>query len=264
MKKDEIKIEKLTIKQLEEYLKNKDHIETEILQAMHNDSRLGVQKLLQRYQQKIKQLELEKKRLEKLFFYERKLYMNSIYPVAGIDEAGRGPLAGPVFAAAVILPLECNITGLKDSKKVSKARREELFEEIKEKSLAWGVGYCSAKVIDSYNILEATKLAMVKAITRLKIKPVHILIDALKLDLLSIPQTSLVKGEDKSASIAAASIIAKVSRDKYMENISKKYPQYNFEIHKGYPTKEHYECIKRFGPCPEHRLTFAGVIKENN
>ncbi|RJQ20011.1 MAG: ribonuclease HII [Nitrospiraceae bacterium] len=183
------------------------------------------------------------------------------YPlVAGIDEAGRGPLAGPVVAAAVILPSGLVIKRLRDSKKVPENERKDLFWKVVYNATAIGIGIVTADVIDKINILESTKLAMKTAVQDLKMKPDILLIDAVKLSDVSIAQQSIIKGESVSASIAAASVIAKVVRDDIMLDCHDKYPLYNFKRHKGYSTEEHMDCISRYGPCPIHRLSFRKVM----
>lgn len=190
--------------------------------------------------------------------YERELKNNNIHIIAGVDEVGRGPLVGPVVTACVVLKDNFNLPGLTDSKKLSEKKREYFFEEIKKQSLAIGIGIKDEKIIDEVNIYEATKLAMYEAIEKAnnQIKIDHVLIDAMKLEDLPIPSTSIIKGDLKSISIAAASVIAKVTRDKMMDELDKKYPMYNFKKNKGYPTKEHQEAIKKYGIIPEHRKTF--------
>lgn len=178
---------------------------------------------------------------------------------AGIDEAGRGPLAGPVVAAAVILSLSKEIDGIDDSKKLTKKQRETLFLEILLYTKAIGIGIVSADVIDEINILNASKLAMVKAVEDLIITPSILLIDAITIPIDGYRQIPIIKGDAKSASIAAASIIAKVTRDCIMKDFDKKYPQYGFSSHKGYGTKEHIKNLMQYGPCPIHRKTFAPV-----
>jgi ribonuclease HII len=254
-----IMIKEMSVKQIKEYINKNNVLDKEIIDDMSEDNRKGVKDLLYSYNKKLIYIQNEKERIHKLLKYEKILNKKKFKFVAGLDEAGRGPLAGPVFAGAVIFPENCEIIGVRDSKKLNKKRREELFLEIKKKALSWGVGYSTAAMIDKYNILEATKIAMVQALYSMKIKPDYLLVDALNISLISLPQDFMIKGEDKSLSIAAASIIAKVSRDKYIEKIAKKYPEYLFEKHKGYPTKEHYELLRQYGPCPEHRLSFAGV-----
>ena len=190
--------------------------------------------------------ELEKKANDKGFKY-----------VCGVDEAGRGPLAGPVCAAAVILPLNCEIEGLNDSKKLSEKKREMLFDVIKSKALAFSICYGTLEEIEEYNILNATFLAMNRSIESLEIKPDYCLIDGNRVPKeIKYPCETVVKGDAKSASIAAASILAKVSRDRIMLEYDQKYPQYGFKKHKGYGTKEHYEAIKKYGVCDIHRLSF--------
>ena len=176
--------------------------------------------------------------------------------VCGIDEAGRGPLAGPVCAAAVILPPDWEPEGLNDSKKLSQARREALYEEITRGALAWSVAFASEKEIDEVNILQATFLAMRRAMSGLKTTPEFALVDGNRDPGLGIPTRCEVKGDGRYACIAAASILAKVSRDRLMDQMDAQYPQYGFQRHKGYPTKAHYEALSQFGPCPIHRRSF--------
>jgi ribonuclease HII len=179
--------------------------------------------------------------------------------VAGIDEAGRGPIAGPVVASAVILPPGVRIEGVRDSKKLSEKKRTFLFYEILARALYVGVGLCDVDEIETLNILGATKHAMKAAIRDLGLEPEYLLLDAVKLPDVLIRQSSPIKGDDKSASIAAASIIAKHTRDTMMKEYHKTYPQYGFERHKGYGTKEHMALVKKYGPCPIHRMGFRGV-----
>ena len=183
-------------------------------------------------------------------------FENGIVTICGVDEAGRGPLAGPVCAAAVILPAGLVIPGLDDSKKLSDKRRRELFPIIKENALAYGIAFSTHEEIDEINILQATFLAMERALAQLKIKPDLALIDGNRQKDFGINVETVVKGDSRSANIAAASVLAKVTRDEYMEQIAKDYPQYGFEIHKGYGTKAHYEALRQHGPSPIHRMTF--------
>ena len=187
---------------------------------------------------------------------ENQLYAEGVQLICGVDEAGRGPLAGPVCAAAVILPANIDIPGLNDSKKLSDKKRRELFPIIEEKAIAYGIAFADHKEIDSVNILQATYLAMERAINQLRIKPEYALIDGNRAKDFGLPLKTVVHGDSLSASIAAASILAKVTRDDYMERIAQTYPDYHFEVHKGYGTKAHYEALDTFGPCPIHRLTF--------
>lgn len=176
--------------------------------------------------------------------------------ICGVDEAGRGPLAGPVCAAAVILPPNHNIPGLNDSKKLSDKKRRELYPLIKEQAVAYGIGFASEQEIDDINILQATFLAMQRAIDQLSVKPDFALIDGNREKDFGVPVKTVVHGDSLSASIAAASVLAKVTRDDLMLKLSEQYPQYAFDIHKGYGTKAHYEAISAHGPCPVHRMTF--------
>jgi ribonuclease HII len=187
---------------------------------------------------------------------ENSLYAEGYELICGVDEAGRGPLAGPVCAAAVILPKGVEIPGLNDSKKLSDKKRRELFPVIQEKALAWGIGWASHGEIDEINILQATYLAMERAVEALKTKPEFLLIDGNRAKDFGIPTRTVVKGDSLSASIAAASILAKVSRDNVMVELAKEYPAYGFEIHKGYGTKAHYEALREYGHSPIHRLSF--------
>ena len=199
-----------------------------------------------------------------LLVFERELYDKGIKYIAGVDEVGRGPLFGPVVAAAVILKKGYILKGLTDSKKLSEKKRNEFYEIIKKDAVAIGIGIIDEKKIDEVNIYEATKLAMKEAINNLKVKPEHILIDAMPLEL-DIPTTSIIKGDSKSESIAAASVIAKVTRDSMMYEMDKKYPLYGFGSHKGYPTKKHIEALKEYGVIEGYRKTFTPVkdlIKE--
>lgn len=187
---------------------------------------------------------------------EDKFYQQGIRLICGVDEAGRGPLAGPVCAAAVILPEHISIPGLNDSKKLTDKKRRELFPVIKECALAYGIAFSDEKEIDEINILQATYLAMERAISALKIKPELALIDGNRAKDFGLPVETVVHGDSLSASIAAASVLAKVTRDDYMLGMASQYPQYSFEIHKGYGTKAHYDALRQFGPCPIHRMSF--------
>ena len=202
--------------------------------------------------------EKEELRLIELKKIEENIYKdNSIKYICGIDEAGRGPLAGPVVVGACIMPRDSMIEGVNDSKKVSEKKREVLFEKIKEEAICYALGIINPDVIDEINILEATKKGLTEALTELEIKPNYIVVDALtKIDTLGIPYMSIIKGDSKSYSIACASILAKVTRDRLMREWDEVYPAYNFKKHKGYGTKEHINAIKENGPCPIHRKTF--------
>lgn len=196
-----------------------------------------------------------------IYQIEEELYDNGISLVCGVDEAGRGPLAGPVVIAAVIMPALERIDGINDSKKLTAKKRSELIKVIKKKALAISVVMIHEKEIDELNIYQATKKGMLEAIEKLKVKPEYCLIDAMPLSELSMPHTSLIHGDARSASIAAASIVAKVTRDEYMEKMDFKYPNYGFKRHKGYCTKQHKEALEKYGPCPIHRKTYYPVSK---
>ena len=199
-----------------------------------------------------------------LFEFETKANHEGFKNIAGIDEAGRGPLAGPVVAAAVIFPSQVNIPGLNDSKKLSTKKREELFPKIQEISVSYGVAVVGQKVIDKINILQAARLAMKQAVETLKITPGLLLIDGNQKIDSTLNQWAIVKGDSRSLSIAAASVLAKVTRDRIMDDYHKLYPQYEFNRHKGYGTKLHRNLIQEHGPCPIHRNTFKGVSEYIN
>ena len=194
------------------------------------------------------------------YHYENAARQKGFQAVCGIDAAGRGPLAGPVFAAAVILPENCTIEGINDSKKLTPKKRELLFGEIKAGAVAFGIGFATEDEIDSINILQATFLAMKRACDALKIRPGIALVDGNRMPSLGVETRTIVKGDTLSASIAAASILAKVSRDRLLCEIDKIYPQYGFAKHKGYGTAYHVEMLKKYGPCPVHRKTFLKKI----
>lgn len=199
-----------------------------------------------------------------LYTYEKELYQKGIKLIAGVDEVGRGPLVGPVVTACVILPVDFILEGLTDSKKLSRKKRDLFFDIIMEKAISVGIGIKDNNVIDEVNIYQATKLAMYEAIEKSKVKPEHVLIDAMKLENLSIPSTSIIKGDSKSISIAAASVIAKVTRDRMMEELDSLYPMYGFKKNAGYPTKEHISTIEKYGILKEHRKSFKPVNEHLN
>jgi len=196
--------------------------------------------------------------MEDLYKYENELYNSGIEYIGGVDEVGRGPLIGSVVAACVVLPKDFVLEGLNDSKKLSEKKRDEYFKIIKEKAIAIGIGIVDEKKIDEINIYESTKIAMKEAIKNTNIKLEHVLIDAMPLEI-DIPTTSIIKGDSKSISIAAASVIAKVTRDKMMYDLDKKYPMYDLAHNKGYGTKKHIEAIKEYGITKYHRLSFKPV-----
>lgn len=188
--------------------------------------------------------------------FEQSWFERGVHLICGVDEAGRGPLAGPVCAAAVILPPNLEIPGLDDSKKLSDKRRRELMPLIKEKAIAYGIAFADHREIDEINILQATFLAMERAIAQLTVKPELALIDGNREKDFGLPVQTVIHGDSLSASIAAASVLAKVTRDDYMLHLAEEYPQYGFDVHKGYGTKAHYAAIAECGPCPVHRMTF--------
>lgn len=198
---------------------------------------------------------------ENMYEYEDKLYDLGYKNVCGVDEAGRGPLAGPVVVAACILPSNLHIKDINDSKQLSEKKREELYKIIIEKAVCYNIVFKDEKIIDEINIYEATKQGMIEAINGLKIKADHALIDAMPLNELELEHTSIIHGDALSASIAAASILAKVTRDHYMEKMDHKYPNYGFKKHKGYCTKAHVKALETYGPCEIHRKTFSPVSK---
>ena len=196
--------------------------------------------------------------------YENELYSKGYKLIGGIDEVGRGPLVGPVVTACVILPEDFALDGLTDSKKLSEKKRDAFYDIIMEKAISVGIGIMDEDVIDKVNIYEATKLAMYQAVDNMSVKPDYILIDAMKLDQLDVPSTSIIKGDLKSITISAASVIAKVTRDRMMYELDKKYPMYKFAKNKGYPTKDHIEAIVKYGILKEHRKTFKPVMEHVN
>lgn len=248
---------KKSIKEIQVLLQE-EQLSQEVLQQLYADERKGVQKLLQQRKKRQEEIEKQKETFLAMSSYEKQLREKGISLIAGIDEVGRGPLAGSVVAAAVILPDDFCLLGLNDSKKISEKKREEYFDYIQSHALAIGVGVVSNKIIDSINIYQATKQAMTQALSELPIKPEYLLIDAMELEE-DIPQTAIIKGDSNSISIAAASIIAKVTRDRMMKELGEKHPEYGFEKHMGYGTKEHLQAVEKYGILPEHRLSFAPI-----
>ena len=248
----------MNTKQLESYFKALDMeaLKTE-LDVMSGDPRASVQKLIMKYRKKVEKYNKEIERIQSMWKYENELYQRGMKFVAGVDEAGRGPLAGPVYAAAVILPANAYIEGINDSKKLSEHKREELYNMITEKALAYSIASISEQEIDEINIRNAAYKAMVKAVQSLSISPEHVLIDGDAVKGMPKPYTCIVHGDSLSISIAAASILAKVSRDQYIQQMDEWYLGYGFAQHKGYGTKEHIEAIKKYGICPIHRKSFT-------
>lgn len=250
-----------TVKEIKEALAAIENLDDARWQAYESDSRAGVQKAIQQRKKAIQADIDEDLRLENMLRYEKELYQQGYQAIAGIDEVGRGPLAGPVVTACVILPKNCKIKHLNDSKKIPKKHHEEIYQEILARALGIGIGIVDNNVIDQINIYEATKVGMLQAINQLKgevTKPDYLLIDAMHLET-SIPQQSLLKGDANSLSIAAASIVAKVTRDRIMADYANDYPGYAFEKNVGYGTKEHLEGLKKYGITPIHRKTFEPI-----
>ena len=244
----------MTIKQLEAMLAEGNTSE-DFIEALKSDKRAAAAKIIK----KIERLKAEEARLCAMYEFEREAMAEGCELVAGVDEAGRGPLAGPVSVAAVILPPDLVLPHLNDSKKISAAVRDKLYDEIMEKAISVKHIFVDEKTIDRINILQATMNGMYEAIFALDPQPQKVLIDAVQLRELPMPSLSIIKGDAKSASIAAASIIAKVSRDRLMDEYDKKYPEYGFKGHKGYGTADHVAAIKKYGPCPIHRQSFEPI-----
>lgn len=247
-----------TIKEIQQRLELVTNLADPFLAEVVNDQRSGVQKAIEKRKRAIQAELNEDLRLEQMLRYEKELYQAGYQTIAGIDEVGRGPLAGPVVAAAVILPPECKIKGLNDSKKIPKKKHMAIYQAIMDQALAIGIGIMDNTVIDQVNIYEATKLAMKEALSKLSLKPDYLLIDAMKLDV-EIPQESIIKGDANSLSIAAASIVAKVTRDKLMADYDKEFPGYDFTQNAGYGTKSHLQGLERNGVTPIHRKTFEPI-----
>jgi len=254
----------LTVNQIRDVL-NDGSADCKFIESCKVDQRLGVRALVTTYFRRIERREREDARLDKLFDFEVGLWNQGYTNLAGIDEAGRGPLAGPVVAGAVIFRAVTKISGLNDSKQVPEAKRVELAREIRRKALAWSIGVSTVEEIDQLNILGATKLAMLRAVDSLGVKPGYLLIDAVRLNQIDIPYRPIINGDALSASIAAASILAKVYRDNLMNKLHWDYPYYNFSANKGYLTAEHSRALELYGPCAAHRTSFAPVrtVKTN-
>ena len=247
-----------TIKEIKEQLANIQRLDDPLLAELEQDSRSGVIQAIAKQKREIQKRIDEDERLEGMLAYEKECYARGMELIAGVDEVGRGPLAGPVVAAAVILPKGCKISGLNDSKKIPKSKHKEIYEAVLQNAISIGIGVKDNHVIDQVNIYEATKLAMMEAIGQLEPQPQHLLIDAMKLDL-PIPQTSIIKGDANSLSIAAASIVAKVTRDQMMEEFDREYPGYDFAQNAGYGTAKHLAGLDQLGVTPIHRRSFEPI-----
>ena len=246
------------IKEIKEQLASIQRLDDPLLTELEQDSRSGVIQAIAKRKREIQKRLDEDERLEAMLAYEKECYARGMELIAGVDEVGRGPLAGPVVAAAVILPKACKIPGLNDSKKIPKSKHKEIYEVVLQNAIAIGIGVKDNQVIDQVNIYEATKLAMMEAIGQLEPQPQHLLIDAMRLDL-PISQTSIIKGDANSLSIAAASIVAKVTRDQMMEEFDKEYPGNDFAQNAGYGTAKHLAGLDKLGVTPIHRRSFEPV-----
>ncbi len=250
----------VSVKELEEKLLHRREIDDATIEMLKKDERKGVQRLLKRYEtMKQKELALEQMHLQ-MTEYESNLRKEGFVHIAGLDEVGRGPLAGPVVAAAVILPSDFKLLGLTDSKKLSKEKRDMFFDVITNEAIAYSIQMVHAAEIDEINIYESTKLAMSRAVKEMNCQPDHLLLDAMKLDL-PIGQTSIIKGDQKSLTIAASSVLAKVTRDRYMEEVAREFPGYGFSNHVGYGTKQHLDAISKLGVTREHRKSFKPIAE---
>ena len=247
-----------TIKEVKERLATINRLDHPLFEELIYDARAGVQSAINKRKRELQKQVDEDLRLEKMLTYEKELYAQGIQLIAGVDEVGRGPLAGPVVAAAVILPKNCKIPGLNDSKKIPKSKHQAIYQAVLDQAISVGIGVKDNHVIDQVNIYEATKLAMLEAIHELDPQPQHLLIDAMKLDL-PISQASIIKGDANSLSIAAASIVAKVTRDQMMAAYDQEYPGYDFAQNAGYGTTKHLEGLEKQGVSPIHRRSFEPI-----
>lgn len=254
----------MRISEAKEYIKNVQHVDEKFLRRLIHSDKKGLRDLAAKYVERNKREELERERLERLKIFERKAIAKGHMVVAGIDEAGRGPLAGPVVASAVIISVKSVILSMNDSKKLTAKTREVLFDKVFEQAVGIGIGLATAEEIDKYNILEATKLACYRAINQLDPKPDLLLTDALKLDKAGIEFWNIIKGDAKSFSIASASVIAKVTRDRLMAEYHDEYPIYEFKRNKGYGCAKHLSVLRRRGPSTLHRLSFRRVGRSSD
>jgi len=227
---------------------------------LNQDPRVGVSKIYQQFCRQRVLIEKENNRLQNMALYEKQAREQGFKLIAGVDEAGRGPLAGPVVAGAVIFSEGCLIKGVNDSKKLTPLARARLFAEIKEKAVCWAVGMANVEEIDNLNILQASLVAMRRAVQNLTTHPDYVMVDAVQIPEVGVPQLPIIKGDGKSITIAAASIIAKVTRDRMMEDYDKKFPAYGFGRHKGYGTRDHIKALQLYGYCSLHRQTFVRNI----
>jgi ribonuclease HII len=258
---DDYMFENKSVKEINEIISNINEDEyLRYIEVLKNDNRKSVQNIAMKLAKKLDAIRKEEQRLELITYFEKEGYEKGYLYIGGIDEAGRGPLAGPVVAAVVVFDKDTKIEGINDSKKLSEKKRDELFELIKEQALDYGIGIVNNEEIDEYNILNATYMAMKKALNCLKKSPDYLLIDATTIPNVEIPQNPIIKGDSKSISIAAASILAKVTRDSILYEYDKIYPEYGFAKHKGYGTADHYKAIDEYGITPIHRKSFLKNI----
>ncbi len=249
-------IEKLKIRDIEEYLARNPEKTREIYAALLADSRIGVVALARKIEDRHVKDQREKERIGRMLQFERKFWSEGYHLIAGVDEAGKGPLAGPVVAAAVVFPRDVYIEGIDDSKKLSEKKRQKLYTQIRQRATATAVAVVDQAEIDRVNIYQAGLKAFSLAFLALEVTPDFVLSDAYKVPGVRCPQQPLVKGDTKSLTIAAASILAKVTRDSIMSRLHSQYPQYGFSQNKGYPTREHRLALREHGPCPCHRRSF--------
>ncbi len=247
----------MTVKDIDKLIRKANwEDKKKIIEGCKSDERSGIKKVISRASSEMEKHDMEVQRIISMKRYEYEYFKRGAKYIAGIDEVGRGPLAGAVYASCVMLPKDCIIEYVNDSKKLTPEKREELSKIIKKEAISYGIGFCDEKMIDKINILNATYEAMKMAISKLSVRPQVILVDALRIPGIDIFQVPIIKGDSLSFSIAAASIVAKVERDNYMRMLHDKYPVYNFASNKGYGTKEHIEAIKKYGPSPVHRKSF--------
>lgn len=251
-------MEKLSISQIKALLKE-ENVSADLIEELRADGRKGIQNLLKSYDGKIAKKKLLRQKFDEMSGYEWRNRQAGCRFIAGVDEAGRGPLAGPVVAGAVILPADFVLLGLNDSKQLSRQTRESFFEIITQEAVSYGIGIVDNKEIDAVNIYQATIRAMHQALHQLDPEPDHVLIDAVRLSGLGCTSESFPKGDQKSVSIAAASILAKVTRDRIMDDLHREFPVYNFASNMGYGTKDHMETLRLHGVSPYHRMSFSPV-----
>lgn len=251
---------KLTIKEIKNKLLEVDTLDDDFLLEIKKDERVGVQKLFNSKLTQLKHLQSLKAAFKERFVYEKSFWQQGKTMIAGVDEVGRGPLAGPVVSCAIILPHDFNLYQVNDSKQLSPSVRKSLYQKIINNCVAYGIGIADNNVIDDINIYEATRVAMKQAVNNLKVTPDEVIVDAMDIDV-PIHQTKLIKGDAKSVSISAASIVAKVFRDNIMDEYARKYPEYDFKHNAGYGTKKHLDALNKFGATSIHRKTFSPVTK---